>query len=175
MIFTPIHALSVGSDKTNESSQRPDLALISGKKFPLVVDNESFEIYYGIILGTSSDQDYAGKIISMTIKPEKKSLLIDFDNVLQTDNVWIRFPNKVISADNEKFILFVDGIEKGYELSSHGNETRLGFVIKEGTKHVEIIGTNVIPEFPSSALSVFLLIFCPVFLFSRTIKKMKML
>jgi hypothetical protein len=93
--------------------------------------------------------------------------LITFDNILQTDNVWIRFPNEVISADNEKFVLLVDGIEKGYELSSHGRDIRLGFIIPTGTHAVEIIGNNIIPEFPTSTLLVFSMVFCIVTLLTK--------
>lgn len=173
LVFTPIQVFSV-DDESSKSNPRPDLALISGKKFPLVVNNENYDIYYGIILGESSIQDYDGKIISMSIMPEKKSLLINFDNILQTDNAWIRFPNEVISANNDKFVLLVDGIESGYELSSHGSDTRLGFVINTGTHQVEIIGNNVIPEFPVNILLVFLLIFCAVILLTRNNMKKNM-
>lgn len=166
LVFIPIQAFSLNNE-ISKSNPRPDLALISGKKFPLVVNNVSYDIYYGIILGESSIQDYDGKIISMSIIPEKKSLLINFDNILQTDNAWIRFPDEVISANNDKFVLLVNGIENGYELSSHGSDTRLGFVIKAGTTKVEIIGNNVVPEFPIHLLTVFLMTFCAVILLTR--------
>lgn len=173
MFFVPIHVLSVSDDVSSKSiNPKPDLAIISGKKFSLVVNNEDYNIYYGIILGNSSNQDYDGMITSISIIPEKKSLLINFDNIFQTDNVWIRFPNEVISANNEKFVLLVDGIEKGYELSSHGNDTRLGFVIKTGTQQVEIIGNNVIPEFPVNIFLVLLMVFCVVIVLTRNYMKL---
>lgn len=173
MFFVPTPVLSVSDDVSSKSINRiPDLAIISGKKFSLVVNNEDYSIYYGIILGNSTNQDYNAVITAMSVIPEKKSLLINFDNIFQTDNVWIRFPNEVISANNEKFVLLVDGIEKGYELSSHGNDTRLGFVIKTGTQQVEIIGNNVVPEFPVNIFLVFLMVFCVVIVLTRNCMKL---
>lgn len=173
MFFVPTPILSVSDDVSSKSINRiPDLAIISGKKFSLVVNNEDYSIYYGIILGNSTNQDYNAVITAMSVIPEKKSLLINFDNIFQTDNVWIRFPNEVISANNEKFVLLVDGIEKGYELSSHGNDTRLGFVIKTGTQQVEIIGNNVVPEFPVNIFLVFLMVFCVVIVLTRNCMKL---
>lgn len=163
ILFAPTHALSDSSIDNANNNPTSDLAHISGKKFLLSVDNRYYDIYYGIILGESSDQDYNGVITGMSIIPEKNSLLINFDNILQTDNAWIRFPNQVLSAEGDKFALFVDGVEKGYEISSHGSKTRLGFIIPPDTHEVEIVGNNVIPEFPTNMLLVFLIIFCMVF------------
>lgn len=172
ILYAPFITLSYG-DATDDKSNKPipDLAIISSKKFTLNVNDHNYNIYYGIILGESSKQDYDAIITSMSIVPERKSLLIKFDNILQTDNVWVRFPNEVISAENEKFVLFVDGIEKGYELSSHGSETRLGFIISPDTHEVEIIGNNVIPEFPTNMLLVFLVVFCIMILLTRNYMK----
>jgi hypothetical protein len=167
LAVTPIDALSSSNNETNKSNVKQDLAIISGERFTLIINNENYDIYYGIVLGESSQLDYTGKITSMSIIPEKKSLMINFANILQTDNVWIRFPNKVISAENEKFSLIVDGIQKGYELSAHGDETRLGFIIGKDTHQVEIIGNNVIPEFSSNALLLFLFIFCTLVILPR--------
>jgi len=73
MFFVPIHVLSVSDDVSSKSiNPKPDLAIISGKKFSLVVNNEDYNIYYGIILGNSSNQDYDGMITSISIIPEKK-------------------------------------------------------------------------------------------------------
>lgn len=173
LIISPAYSLSDNNMNNNQITYSPDLAIISGKKFSLSVNDYYYDIYYGIVLGESSDQDYDGMITSMSIIPEKKSLLITFDNIQQTDNAWIRFPNEVISAKNEKFSLFVDGIEKGYELSSHGNETRLGFVVPKDTQYVEIVGNNVIPEFSTNVLLVFLMVFSVIILLTRNHIKIK--
>ncbi|HSB57822.1 MAG TPA: hypothetical protein VLD38_08465 [Nitrosopumilaceae archaeon] len=174
ILFTPTYVSadfnSTANDKINI---KPDLSLISGKKFPLTINANNYDIYYGIVLGESSDQDYNGAITSMNIVPEKKSLLIVFDNILQTDNVWVRFPNEMLSAEKAKFVLLVDGIEKGYELSSHGTDTRLGFIIQKGTHQVEIVGNNVIPEFPLCVMPVILVVFGMVVFFTRYQTKIK--
>jgi hypothetical protein len=172
VLYAPFNSLSYG-DTVDDKSNKPtsDLAIIAGKKFTLNVNDNKYNIYYGIILGESSKQDYNAVITYISVVPEKKSLLINFDNILQTDNVWVRFPNEVISAEGEKFVLFVDGIEKGYELSSHGSETRLGFIIPQGTHEIEIVGNNVIPEFPTNMLLVFLMVFCIMILLTRNYTK----
>jgi hypothetical protein len=71
MIFTPTRALSINDNISDKSILKPDLALVSGKKFPLVINDQDYDIYYGIILGQSSDQDYDGVITSMYVVPEK--------------------------------------------------------------------------------------------------------
>jgi hypothetical protein len=99
-----------------------------------------------------SSEDYDAKIISMSINPERSSLMIKLDNILHSDVMSVRFPQEVLSADKEKFTLLVNGQEKGYEFSVYDKYTNLIFIVPKQTTEVEIIGTKVIPEFTGGIL-----------------------
>jgi predicted secreted protein with PEFG-CTERM motif len=67
----------------------------------------------------------------------------------------VGFNNEIISADNGKFVVFVDGVEKGYVISTaFGTDTVITVVTPNGTRHVEIVGTHADPEFGPIALAV---------------------
>ena len=48
----------------------------------------------------------------------------------------------------------IDGIDTGYDLMKMPDGYVVGMIISEDTKHVEIIGTNVIPEFGSYSVMI---------------------
>lgn len=148
-LFQPVEGNHINSDKFYLAIA--DLAKLSGQKYMLSIENDSFDIFYGMsaIDGTNT----SGSISSISVLDKNNSLLIHLDDVLQTEVLWIRFPDRLLSAENDEFVLFVDGEKKGYELSSHGDETRLSFIIPNGTKEVELAGSNVIPEFPAVLLT----------------------
>ena len=50
--------------------------------------------------------------------------------------------------------MLIDGKEKGYESSSQNNKSTMIFVLPKDTTQVEIVGTRVIPEFPSGVLAL---------------------
>src|SRR5574341_1144301 len=154
VLFLSSFFLSDGSDVNSAESYVtiPDLAQLSGQKYLLTVDDNTYTIFYG--MSPIDETDTSGSIQSISVVPENYSLLIQLDSVLQTEVLWIRFPNEVISAENNEFTLFIDGEEKGYELSSHGDETRLSFLIYNNAKKIEIVGNNVIPEFPTALLTL---------------------
>lgn len=67
--------------------------------------------------------------------------------VTEYDSMWIQFPDQLISADKDKFVLYVDGQERGYELATTDHSTIMGFMVAANSHNVEIKGTSVIPEF----------------------------
>ena len=55
----------------------------------------------------------------------------------------------------ENSSVFVDGVEKGYAISTaFGTDTVITVVTPNGTSNVEIVGTHAGPEFGPVALSV---------------------
>jgi len=75
-------------------------------------------------------------------------------DVPEKTDFWVRMPDAVISAENENYIVLVDGVDTGYDLMKFPNDHVIGFFITEDTKNIEIIGTSVIPEFGSIAIMI---------------------
>lgn len=111
--------------------------------YKLVVDGKTFDIKYRL----------DGSIIAMEVDQESTSLLVGTADV--TDSMFeIGFSSKVLSATNGEFIVLVDGLETDYNISYNNGDPTLTFPIESGSEEVEIIGTNVIPEFPLGAVAV---------------------
>ena len=116
------------------------------KTYDLSIDENSFSLTY----------ELTGDVIAMAIDEELTSLLIGVENT--KDSIFtITFDNKLISAKNGDFAILVNGFEIDYEILQDENNTTLTFYIEEGTEEIEIIGTNVIPEFPFSVFFGFIL------------------
>lgn len=133
-----------------------NLAEISGEKYQLQVDEQTIEMIYGF--GGSFDdfgKESEPAILSgMQIDQENKSLIITFSDVPETQTFWINLPVDVISADKGKYQLFIDNIEKGYELTKFYDVYSIGFPLPVGSKNIEIVGTHVIPEFGQMTIIV---------------------
>lgn len=95
----------------------------------------------------------SGTISSMEISTESTSLIINVENVENRAFLTITLDRNLIDAkDNGQdasFIVLVD-VEEGFyeEVSSTPTERTLEIVVPSGSAVVEIIGTQVIPEFP---------------------------
>ena len=50
----------------------------------------------------------------------------------------------------------MDGLEIDYEIEIYNNEVLFLFYLYNGTQEIEIIGTNVIPEFPLGSFVILL-------------------
>lgn len=122
------------------------IGTFGANKFPVQVSNETFFVYYDY----TKPSDSVDKIINITemsINEEKKSLVIDIEEVPYRSHIAFVFPDKMIDAQNHDFKLFVDGEEKNYELTHFSTHTALDLMISQGVKEIEIVGTYVIPEF----------------------------
>lgn len=121
----------------------PNLSAFAEKNYRLEVDGNSFDIKY----------DFDGDIIAMDVDKESTSLLIGTDNVKDA-NFQITLPDELIQADNNAFVVLVNGYEVEYKVTS-GVDTVLTFFVPDFTEEIEIIGTHVVPEFPLGAILVF--------------------
>lgn len=132
-------------------AQHLDISQISAEKFVMEVDDESYDMYYGYSGSIDSmGSDKPHPILShMSINQERKSLEITFSEVIENSVFWVRMPNDVISAEKGKFKVFVDGEDTLYDLTIRSDNVALGMIVPKDGQHVEIIGTNVIPEFGS--------------------------
>ena len=54
---------------------------------------------------------------------------------------------EILYAENENYVVLVDGVETKYTEMKFPNDYVVSFVITETTKNIAIIGTKIIPEF----------------------------
>lgn len=115
----------------------PQTIVVYAESYNLEIDEHTFNISYTL----------DGSLIAMAIDPELTSLLIGTENV--ADSLFeIEFDNTLISAEKNEFAVLVNGLEVDYEIEIKNDHPVLRFYIFDGTEEIEIIGTNVIPEFP---------------------------
>jgi predicted secreted protein with PEFG-CTERM motif len=113
----------------------------SNSEYLLVVDGHEYSIPYKV----------DANVLAMAIDPELNSLLIGLENT--KDSVFeIRLLHEVISAQNNEFMILVNGNDVDYNISSDADSTTLSFYVPEFTEEVEIVGTHVVPEFPFGAI-----------------------
>ena len=132
-------------------AQYLDISQIESEKFVLEVDGNSYDIYYGYhgsldAMGSDFEEPTLYEII---VNHERNSLEITMSEVPERTDFWVRTPFEVIFAEKENYQVLVDGVDTGYDLMKFPNDYVIGLFITEETKHIEIIGTKVIPEFGS--------------------------
>ena len=130
-----------------------DISQLESDKVSFVFDEKSYDIYYGYrgsLDDMSSNTSYP-ILSSMEINEENKSIDIVMESVPEKTDFWVRMPDDVIYAENEKFTVIVDGVDTRYDLMKFPTDHVIGFIIDEDTKNIEIIGTRVIPEFGAYA------------------------
>lgn len=155
LLFTVFCPISVFADDSVKQVQHADIAEIMMKKYPITIDDTDFTIFYRFSTvgeGEGTDEDFEAKITSIQMNKERKSLVITLDNIKQKDIMSLRFEKSLVSAEGKRLSLLIDGEEKGYESSSQNDKSTMIFLISPNTTQVEIIGTRVIPEFPSGLL-----------------------
>ncbi len=138
-------------------AQYLDISQLEGGKFVLEIDGNSYDLYYGYhgsldAMGGDFQDPTLSEII---VNPERKSLEITLSEVPERTDFWIRTPFEVISAEKENFQVLVDGVDTGYDLMKFPNDYVVGVFIPENTKHIEVVGTTVIPEFGTVSVLIF--------------------
>lgn len=126
-------------------------------KYDLDIDGKKFNLSY----------IFDGKLISMDIDKESKSLLIGTTDVSESQFA-IYFPTELLSAKNNEFVALIDQIETDYIVTHIGDNTKISLTIPADSEEIEIIGTSVIPEFPFGILAVMGIVSVIAILFSKT-------
>ena len=149
-----------------------DIAKLVSPKYDLEVDGQIHEIYYGYHGSLEMDieklkTEILPEVSSMSINQENKSLEIVLENVGEKQFFWVMIPFDVISAKGDDFVLLIDGIKTGYEFTKSPNDNTIGMVVPKGSKQIEIIGTNVIPEFGTMMLMVLSVSLIPIVFFKK--------
>ena len=150
MILTPTSVYSEFIFKDMKAfGQYPDIGQIMAEKITFEYDDETFDVYYGYKGSLDSIGSHSAEPIlsSMTINEERKSIEIKMDEVPAKTDFWVRIPPEVLYAEGDEFIVLVDGVNTGYDITTFPNDYAIGFIILETTENIEIIGTRVIPEF----------------------------
>ncbi|MEK6944456.1 MAG: hypothetical protein AABW55_03320 [Thermoproteota archaeon] len=117
--------------------------LAYGSTYSLETSDMPFEISY----------ELNGDVIAMAVDENTTSFLIGITNV-EDSNFEISLPTELISAENNEFVVLVDGIEVDYDVYTQNDAAILQFFVPANSQEIEIIGTHVIPEFPLGALVV---------------------
>ena len=129
---------------------------LSNSEYVLEIDEHIYSISYAV----NAD------IIAMEIDPESRSLLIGLDNTFDS-RFFIGLEHELINAQNNEFIILVDGEEVDYEMISDSDSSTFEFFVPIGSEEVEIIGTNVIPEFPVGAIFGFVVMISLIMVFAK--------
>ncbi len=137
-------------------AQHLDISQISAEKFVMKVNDNFYDMYYGYsgsIDSMGSDKPHP-VLSSMSINQERKSLEIMFSEVGENSVFWVQMPYDVISAEKDKFKVFVDGKDTLYDLTIRPDGVGLGIIVPKDGQYVEIIGTKVIPEFGTITMMI---------------------
>jgi len=118
--------------------------LAYGSTYSLETSDMPFEISY----------ELNGDVIAMAVDENTTSFLIGITNV-EDSNFEISLPAELISAENNEFVVLVDWVEVDYDVSTQNEVSILQFFVPVDSQELEIIGTQVIPEFPLGVLMVF--------------------
>jgi len=129
---------------------------LSNSEYVLEIDEHTYSVSYVV----NAD------IIAMEIDPESRSLLIGLDNTFDSQ-FFIGLEHELINAQNNDFIILVDGEEVDYEITSDSDSSTFEFFVPIGSEEVEIIGTNVIPEFPVGAIFGFVVMISVIMIFAK--------
>ena len=144
------------SSNVQAFGQYYDIAHIMGEKVSFQIEDRVFDVYYGY-KGSLDDigSDFVEPSLGlMNINEEGKSIDITMESVPERTDFWVRIPHEILYAENENYVVLVDGIETKYTVMKFPNDYVVSFVITETTKNIEIIGTKIVPEFGIFAIAI---------------------
>ena len=134
-----------------------DISQLEAEKETFEFDDVTYTLYYGYhgsIDDTTGDHTEEPVVTEMIINQDNKSIEVTFEEVPDATDFWVRIPFEVLTAEKEQYQVLVNGEDTGYDLMKMPDAYVVGLIITEETEHVEIIGTQVIPEFGTIAILV---------------------
>ncbi|KEQ56932.1 hypothetical protein SCCGRSA3_01925 [Marine Group I thaumarchaeote SCGC RSA3] len=152
LLIIPVSSFAFAEHVFNSEAfaQYLDISQLEADKVTFEFDDKSYDVYYGYhgSMDDSMTEDLGDPTVKeMNINQERKSIEVTFEEIPEKTDFWVRIPFEILTADKEKYQVLIDGIDTGYDLMKMPDGYVVGMIISEDTKHVEIIGTNVIPEF----------------------------
>ena len=146
------------------------ISQIMANKYPVIIGDKNYTVFYELSNLDTSGYDYDGKVTAISVVPNKNSMSIHLDNILQTDEMAVRFNTEIISAENGNFTLLIDGNEKQYALNTFKQDVVMSFIVTKGNHQIEIEGTRTVPEFGLLSGVVFGMSIIGVVIISRKFK-----
>jgi predicted secreted protein with PEFG-CTERM motif len=111
-------------------------------------NGSSYPINYNLTDGTIKDMSLDTNATSLVISVQTTS----------DGNLTITLPRTVIDAkvgaNDDQFFVLVDGADTNFQESKTSTDRTLSIPIITGTEKVEIIGTQVVPEFDSLSYAI---------------------
>ena len=160
-------------DDRDAFAQYLDIAQLSSEKYLLQIDEKTYDIYYGYHGSLEVDINKIDvelpKLATMNINQDRKSIEIIMESVPSNSVLWLRLPLEVISAENAQYRLVIDGVDTKYDLTKFPDQYALGMIIPKDTKHIEIIGTHVVPEFGAFSIVILGVSFIGIMYLQRNI------
>jgi hypothetical protein len=101
-----------------------------------------------------------GSVKFIDVDPDFTSIILTVETSATEDGeLMITLPRALIDskvgAMDDDFIILVEGDEADYtEHHTSDTERVLTIVVPAGTEEIEIVGTNVVPEFPVTVMAV---------------------
>ncbi|AJM92081.1 MULTISPECIES: PEFG-CTERM sorting domain-containing protein [Nitrosopumilus] len=169
LVLVPVNAYAEHVLDIEVFGQYLDISQLESEKVTFVFDDKSYDLYYGYhgSLDAIGSENTFPILSSMNINEENKSIEIVMEMVPEKTDFWVRMPDDVIYAENEKFTVLVDGIDTRYDLMKFPNDHVIGFLIDKDTKNIAIIGTQVIPEFGAYSVLILVVSIVGLVLFTR--------
>ena len=96
-------------------------------------------------------------VLKVDLDKESRSILIGLDKTKES-NLEITFPSEMLNAKKGDFVVLVDGFETNYHIKIDNGKNTISVEIPENTEEVEIIGTSVVPEFPTGPVAMLIMI-----------------
>ncbi len=115
-------------------------------------DSGTFDVPYTIRGGMVKDVIVDPQILGFIVTIQSDN---DGSLTLDLGRKWI--DAKTTTGDDDSFIIYIDGSEVQYQESADADSRVLTIQFLEGDSDIEIIGTQVIPEFGSIAVIVLVL------------------
>ena len=132
----------------------------------ILLDGSSFPLRFKL----------AGGIYNATIDPESRMLAINFINGWWQSGIQLALPRQLIDARSgnmdSDFMVMLDGQNVDYIEASNSTTRELFVVLSTPGNHiVQIIGTSVAPEFPSTVLILSLVMISALFAIYERLRK----
>ena len=130
-------------------------------------DTGTFDVPYTMLGGTIKDIIVDPQILGFIV-----TIQTDSDGTLTLDlgRQWI--DAKTAVGEDDSFIIYIDGSEVQYQESADADSRTITIQFQEGDSDIEIIGTQVIPEF--GPIAVIVLVLAITLTISISTKKMSL-
>ena len=149
----------VKSSKEPNGTNGPESVVLTATHEGTSIDFQA-KLSNGSVEGIEVDTDFTSIIILVqTDEAEDGELML----TLPRDLI-----DSKLNGDDDEFIIIVEGEEADYqELSTNDKERELTIPVFAGAEEIEIIGTQVVPEFPIAVMAIMGLIVATTVVMSR--------